>query len=405
MLNWLLKKAERAAMLLAALALLFPATAALAGTAPVTTVLTPDLYQNLKTPVSIALDPRGYFYVADPRVAGVSKFDLSGKLLQVFKLASPARAVALDNSGNVVVSQGTSVALLDSNGALKLLLGSGSGQFGYATGIAVDMRGYIWVTDNLANKLSVFTAAGDLVTSFGTKGSAPGEFYLPVGVSYEKAADQMVVADAGNHRLQFFSATGVYSFVKSIGSFGNAPLQFTYPVASAFEYDGTGKLNRMYVADLQLSTVQVLDPAGTGSFLSFIGSSGLVSGLLMEPMSLAFDPVNKRLIVVNGNGHLNLFGIDGGVNPVPAQGFGIDPVATGVKTPTVTITGSVPVGATVVLRTNTTALPDPVSYTSSSTWRTTVQNLAPGSNVVTVTAVNSSGTIIAKQSVGIIYSP
>jgi hypothetical protein len=405
MLNCVLKKAERAAMLLATLALLSPTTAALAGTAPVTTVLTPDMYQNLKTPVSIALDPSGYFYVADPRAAGVSKFDLSGNLLQVFNLASPARAVALDNSGNVVVSQGTSVALLDSNGVQKLLLGSGNGQFGYATGIAVDMRGYIWVTDNLANKLSVFTAAGDLVSSFGTKGSAPGEFYLPVGVSYEKAADQVVVADAGNHRLQFFSATGVYSFVKSIGSFGNAPLQFTYPVASAFEYDGTGKLNRMYVADLQLSTIQVLDPAGTGTFLSYIGSSGLVSGLLMNPMSVAFDPADKRLIVVNGNGHLNLFGIDGGVNPVPVQGFGVDPVATGVKTPTVTITGSVPVGANVVLRTNTTALPDPVSYTSSSTWSSTVQNLAPGSNVVTVTAVNSSGTIIAKQSVGIIYSP
>ncbi|ACH40060.1 NHL repeat domain protein [Citrifermentans bemidjiense Bem] len=404
MLISLQKKVGCAAMLLAMLASFSPTTTAMAGTVPVTTVLTPPMYENLASPVSIAMDPRGFYYVADTRKGGVSKFNLSGKLLQLFRTASPARAVALDNSGNLLVSMGTSVALLDQQGAQKLLLGSGLGQFKYAIGVAVDARGYIWVADNEAHNVTLFTSAGTLVKTIGGLGTASGQFDFPVGVSYEKVADQVVVADAGNHRLQFFDAGSNNAFVKSIGTYGTGPLQFQYPVGAAFEYDPVGQLNRMYVTDLHMSKVQVLDPAGIGTFLKFIGFSGLVSGTFMDPMALAFDPLNKRLIVANGNGRLHLFGIDGGVNPGLPQGLVIDPVLTEVKSPSLTMTGTFPLNTTVEVQINGVAGPA-VSYTSATTWSVTVPNLVLGSNILTAIARDARGYLFTKQAIGILYSP
>lgn len=405
MLISLQKKVGCAALLLAMFASFSPTTTAMAGTAPVSTVLTPPMYENLAAPVSIALDPRGFYYVADPRKGAVNKFDLSGKLLQTFRLSSAPRAVALDNSGNLLVSLGTSVALVDPQGAQQLLLGSGQGQFKYAIGIAVDARGYIWVADNEAHNVTLFTSAGTLVKIIGGLGSGTGQFDFPVGVSYEKVADQVVVADAGNHRLQFFDAAGNNAFVKSIGSYGTGPLQFQYPVGSGFEYNQAGQLNRMYVADQHLSTVQVLDPAGTGTFLKFIGYSGLVSGTVANPMAVGFDAINKRLIVVNGNGRLHLFGIDGGVNPGLPQGLVIDPVLTEVNSPSLTITGTFPLNTTVEVQINGVVAPEPVSYTSASTWSATFQNLVPGRNVLTAIARDTRGYMITKQAIGILYSP
>jgi len=397
------KSLGRAAVLLAVLTPLVQASVAFAATVPVVTVLTPSVTEGVRAPLAIALDPRGYYFVADQRMAGISKFDLSGKLLQVLKVKGPVQGVALNDKGNILVSVGTAVAVLDPNGVQLSLLGKGL--FKQASGIAVDVRGYVFVADSGANNVKVFTSGGKLVKTIGVKGTANGQFNLPTGIAYERAADQIVVADTRNSRVQFFSATGNYSFVKAIGSFGFEPLQFKSPVGAAFEYDEAGMLTRMYVADLYRNTVQVIDPTDSGTFLSYIAKSGLVNGQLMNPMDVAFDAVNRRLIVVNGNGHLNLFGIDGGVNPGLTQGLVLDPVDATVGTPTITISGSAPVNATIVVTVKSPATSEPVTFTSSNTWKAVVNNLAPGSNVLTATALDSSGSVVSKQAIGIVYSP
>ncbi len=377
-----------------------------AATVPVVTVLTPPVTKGLASPVRVAIDSKGDIFVADPRVGAVSKFNSSGQSILMFKTGAPPLGIALNDAGNLLVSQGNSVAILDQRGAVLGRLGSGIGQFKKANGIAVDSAGFVYVADSLANNIKVFDSFGRFVRTIGSTGTAAGQFSMPTGIAYDKSANQLAVADTQNGRVQFFSATGNFNFVKSIGSFGVLPLQFKMPVGVAFEYTAAGGLSRMYVADIFQNTIQVIDPTGSGSFLAYIGKNGLANGQLIIPMDVAFDQVQKRLLVANGTGSLSFYGIDGGVSPAVANPvmLGVDPVATNVKSANITISGTVDSAAKVTVTTNTVAVAAPVVYTSATNWKCSLSGLVPGDNVLSIKATDSTGSV-SRHSIGITYTP
>lgn len=377
-----------------------------AGTAPAVTILTPPITKGLASPLRVVLDSKGNFFVSDPRIGGVSKFNSSGQIIQVFKTKAPPQGIALNDAGNLLVSQGDSVAILNQTGTVLGRLGSGIGQFRRANGIAVDAAGFTYVVDSLDNNVKVFNSIGQFVRVIGATGSAIGQFSMPTGIAYDKSSNQIAVTDTQNGRVQFFYTTGNFNFAKSIGTTGIAPLQFKMPVGVTFEYDVAGKLSRMYVADIFQNTIQVIDPNGSGSFLAYIGKSGLANGQLMIPMDVAFDQAKKRLLVANGTGALTLYGIDGGVNPVATVPvtLTVDPVPASVRSTNITISGAVDSSSNITVTTNNAAVASPATYTSATTWRCTLSGLTPGENVLSITATNSTGGI-SKHSIGITYSP
>jgi hypothetical protein len=383
-----------------------------AATSPAVTVLSP-ITQGMRAPVSVAVDTAGNIFVTDPRNGGVLKFDSYGKLVRKIATADIPQAVAIAQDGSLLVSQGSFVAIIDGNGNETGRLGKGAGQFKQANGIAVDVAGYIYVVDTADNCVQVFNAAGGPAStsapaagkpanSFGTLGTGVGLFSMPTAIAYEKSANQVAVGDTLNGRVQFFSVAGVYQ--KSIGSRGGNPLQFVSPQGIAFEY-AAGALNRMYVADAFQSAVQVINPAGTGAFLSYIGRYGTANGQLMTPSGVLFDAANRRLLVVNGFGNITSYGIDGGTNPVDntPPTLGIDPVLATVNAPDLAITGTVEAGAAVVVTTNTAAVAGSVVYTSGTAWKCDITGLAPGANVITATAADAAGNS-ASQSVSVTFT-
>src|SRR5262249_36291115 len=68
--------------------------------------------------------------------------------------------------------------------------------------------GDLYVSDGYGNcKVHRFTAAGELMYSWGEPGTGPGEFNLPHGIGV--AADgRVMVADRENDRIQIFSSEG-----------------------------------------------------------------------------------------------------------------------------------------------------------------------------------------------------
>jgi len=372
-------------------------------TVPAVTVLSP-VTKNVSSPLRVVIDQDGSYYVSDPRAGGVSKFNTYGRLVKSIKLPVPPLGVALTGSGSLLASQGDSVVVLDQNGVETGRLGSGAGQFKKANGITVDAAGYIYVVDSRDNNVKVFTSNGAFVKAIGAPGTAAGNFSMPTGIAYEKKSNQIAVVDTLNGRVQFFSASD-YTYKKTIGSFGSNPLQFSSPQGVAFEYDAAGNLSRMYVVDTFQSTIQALDPTGTGVFLAFIGSYGYANGQLMVPSDVAYDQANKRLIVTNGYGYLTMFGIDGGVNPAKTTPptLAIDPVAANVSVTNITISGAVEANATVAVATSTSAVAGSVVYTSATTWKCDITGLAAGSNIITANATDAVGNT-ATQSVNVIYS-
>ena len=376
-----------------------------AATTPSITVLTPPVTKHLGAPLRMAFDPMGNFFVTDPRKGGVSKFDSRGQFLESVKTPVAPQGIAMNDRGNLLVSQGNSVLVMDQNGTERGHLGSETGQFRKANGIAIDAAGYAYVADTMDNTVKVFTANGRFVKAIGSKGNGPGQFSMPTGIAYEKTTNQIAVTDTQNGRVQFFNASGNYDFVKSIGSFGFGPLQFRSPGGIAFDYDLAGNLNRMYVVDTYLNLIQVIDPAGTGTYLTTIGNNGLASGQLTVPVDVAFDPTSKRLAVVNASGKISMFGVDGGSTPTgAAQTLNVSPIPNTINVPSITIEGTVKSTAVITVKTNNSAAASAVTYSSSGDWSCVINGLVPGANQITILATDSTG-LVSRDSVSITYTP
>src|SRR5574340_654064 len=134
-----------------------------AASVPLVTALNP-VSQGIRTPVKVAQDAAGNYYVTDPGSGGVLKYNSYGKQTQVIKTAGIPQGVAVAMNGNLLVSQGDFVAELNNNGNEVRRLGSGAGQFKFANGIAVDSAGFEYVVDSADNSVQVFNASGVYAT-------------------------------------------------------------------------------------------------------------------------------------------------------------------------------------------------------------------------------------------------
>uniref|UniRef100_A0A1X7SZ42 SMP-30/Gluconolactonase/LRE-like region domain-containing protein n=1 Tax=Amphimedon queenslandica TaxID=400682 RepID=A0A1X7SZ42_AMPQE len=121
--------------------------------------------------------------------------------------------------------------------------GSANGQFQCPRDIAIDSQGLVYVTDSDNHRIQKFSPDGKFVGQFGTRGSGPGQLSSPLGIAIDTAATGLVyVSEFGNHRISVFTSDGV--FVRKFGSYGSNIDQFNVPRGLAFDKDGL-----LYVCD------------------------------------------------------------------------------------------------------------------------------------------------------------
>ncbi|HET6349172.1 MAG TPA: NHL repeat-containing protein [Candidatus Krumholzibacteria bacterium] len=120
-------------------------------------------------------------------------------------------------------------------------------------GLDVDASGRTAVTDIENNQVIVFDTYLNVDVAFGNFGSFEGQMDTPQGVSFTPRGE-LLVADTGNARLQFFSDTG--AFLRAIPPAGTAsPLR--RPRRGIATEDG-----RVFVADPVAGRVFEFSPAG-----------------------------------------------------------------------------------------------------------------------------------------------
>ena len=81
--------------------------------------------------------------------------------------------------------------------------------FAELTSMDVDSDGNIYILDRKEKKVKIFDSAGKFVKKFGEEGQGPGEMYVPVSIQVTHN-NEMVIGDAGNQRLAFFSLEGEF---------------------------------------------------------------------------------------------------------------------------------------------------------------------------------------------------
>ncbi len=159
-------------------------------------------------PGFMAVGPDSNVYVSDLTGKQIVVFNQKGSIIKKLKpqgvtLDSP-QGIAFTDKQTIVVGDNANynVKILGPDGQLKFLFDGGP-RLALTTvkGIAADSRGRIYVAETMANVIRVFDSRGQELTSFGGKGSSPGQFMFPTGMSIDDK-NRIYIADKANDRIQ-----------------------------------------------------------------------------------------------------------------------------------------------------------------------------------------------------------
>ena len=115
--------------------------------------------------------------------------------------------IAFNSNGDIYVTDCNNhrVQIFKQDGIfLRTLRNKQQGQtLQYPFGIAVDSSDTVYVSEQFKGCISVFTAEGEYLTTFGGEGKKEGQFKLPFGLHINKN-DSLLVCDINNGRIQIF---------------------------------------------------------------------------------------------------------------------------------------------------------------------------------------------------------
>ncbi len=271
-------------------------------------------------PTGIALTSAGTLYIASASYFGTQFKGIGG--------LTPCMDVALDNAGNVYVTEGQFVRELTAAGTV-LIAGSGASRYfggdgGQAalarlhapSGIAVDGSGNWYIADSANNRIRRISSSGIVTTYAGTGDAgaagdngpaAQAQLSAPLSVAVDGIGN-VYVADTGNNALRKITPGG---FISSVSNHLNSPSYAAVaPDQSVYVADtGNNRVVRFSVSG-DMSTVTriigpkavIVDPQGD---LYVSGQSGVAKITAAGTSSVVLDGLNApRGLALTASGDL-----------------------------------------------------------------------------------------------------
>lgn len=251
-------------------------------------------FASIADPVDIKWVAPSNLYVLSRSTATLTEFDTSGNVIRyVDQLGLNPSGFDVDSSGNVYV------AITGSNQVWKLnptdvsftadggfgyqgmIGGSGTnaGSFDTPFDVAVTPDGgTIAISDSGNHRIQRVDTSGNLVDTFGSQGTAVGQFNTPKGLTYDSAGTLYVV-DSGNSRIVLAQGNVVTG---TTGTSGTDLGQFSSAVGLCVGTRG------VYVADTGNNRIQKFDLPAHGLFSITPASTRFaVSTNLSQPYAVA----------------------------------------------------------------------------------------------------------------------
>ena len=147
----------------------------------------------------IAVDNKGYLFVADSKLNCIQKFTMRGQFVSQFG------------------SEGT-----------------GEGQFNYLRGLVFSQSELLFVCEFNNHRIQVFRNEQFCYT-VGQYDKQPGYFNHPCDLTLNSNEDQLFITDCTNHRVQVFTPNG--QFLRIFGNFTDIPFKLPCPAGIYYTPD------------------------------------------------------------------------------------------------------------------------------------------------------------------------
>jgi len=328
----------------------------------------PAFIAALRFPEGLALDGQGRLYIADAgnhrirRVtpdgtittvagSGATGFGGDGGPANAAALNTPVK-VALDSLGNFYVADfiNRRLRLVSAAGVISTAAGNGealfSGDGGPATsaaidgplGVALDRSGNLYFTDTLNHRVrrvaasgTITTIAGDGQATFRGDGgpATSASLNLPVSLAIDNVGN-VYIADFSNGRVRRVATNGMITTVAGDGglNFFADNVQAT-AVSLAGPYGiGLDSANNLYIAEIAAERVRKVTPAGSITTIAgqlaqsgFAGDNGpATAAKLNSPAALVVDAANNVYVSDQNNHRVRRINAAGMITTVAGNG-------------------------------------------------------------------------------------
>jgi tripartite motif-containing protein 71 len=269
----------------------------------------------LRFPQSVAIGPDGSVYVADQSSSVVQVFGFDGTLRREVGHAG-TRPGELTSVGAIAVAGDNSLFVADGNNRIDRFdatgrlvssfgkRGNAVGEFNFGKGGGNDAPAggglavagnFLFVSDSLNDRVQRF----DLDGSGGVEIVPPGLLSNPRGLAVR--GQRLIVADDKHHRLVVMDFGG--RVLKTVGSGqGAGANQFSFPFGVAIDPQG-----RVFVADDINQRILRFGPQPDYKYKARWGSYGTAPGQFAYPRAIASDAGGQIYVTNTGNDRIDVF--------------------------------------------------------------------------------------------------
>jgi len=282
----------------------------LAGTQPPDEIKIDKIPFQLIRTYGVGVDSKGKIYAADQGVAAVFIFDPESKAhVELIGNGRQARfgliaGLALDDDDRLFVADSSLHRVLVFNPQHELQSVLGGDVLVRPAGVAIDRENrFVYVADCGNDAVDVFDADSfKFLRQIGKPSKKhdqtdPGTFSLPEGVAVDRNGN-VYVTDTFNDRVEIFDADG--QFISTFGKNGDNPRDFERPKGIAIDGDG-----HIWVVDAVQNMVKVYDQQGR--LLIYFGGQGYYPGQFMGPWGITFGPTNQVVVSETFPGRVQVF--------------------------------------------------------------------------------------------------
>lgn len=261
---------------------------------------------QLETPYSVAIGPKGDIFVAEPTKAQVVRFSPFGEFKSIVRTSPAGRgqgqfirpeSIAVDTNGDLYIAD---------SWANKVIVFDSANRYVREWQVPSQARG-ITVSDGEVyvlgvGRVYVYNLAGAQVRQFGSRGKKPGQIDAYQGIAVGNG--RVYIADSYNRRIEAFDEHGTLAWSAPSTAATTTSFETTQVTEqTTFEWDlpqdlcldGTGNL---VVADAFLFQLVAVN-AKDGSVMGSYGDFGNQDGEFFYPTSVAYDPVRDWFAVAD----------------------------------------------------------------------------------------------------------